>query len=194
MANLTGAENTELLYQYLYGDVSGKIVLYSNIVVSSLVGPILMIGIVIFEMFGGDSQKRTIVNRLLSALLINTAIWSFLLGITKASRDIVGLLDYKTALFLQISARLFSNTAYIFYNVLTIIRYLFIVVWKRMRGFQDKFWSSVFCLSAYTLSIWFNIVFIMTGFHPDQDLLIRITKNTTENVVPDSNNSTHTNR
>ena len=88
MANLTGAENTELLYQYLYGDVSGKIVLYSNIVISSLVGPILMIGIVIFEMFGGDSQKRTIVNRLLSALLINTAIWSFLSGIIKTSRDL----------------------------------------------------------------------------------------------------------
>ena len=50
MANLTGAENTESLYLYLYGDVSGKIVLYSNIVASSLVGPILMIGIVIFEM------------------------------------------------------------------------------------------------------------------------------------------------
>ena len=117
MASLTSADNTELLYQYLYGDVSGKIVLYSNIVVSSLVGPILMIGIVIFEMFGGDSQKRTIVNRLLSALLINTAIWSFVMGITNASRDVVGLLDYNTALFLQISARLFSNTAYIFYVV-----------------------------------------------------------------------------
>ena len=194
MTNLTGAERTELLYQYLYGDVSGKIVLYSNIVVSSLVGPILMIGIVIFEMFGGDSQKRTIVNRLLSALLINTAIWSFLLGITKASRDIVGLLDYNTALFLQISARLFSNTAYIFYNVLTIIRYLFIVVWKRMRGFQDKFWSSFFCFSAYTLSVWFIIVYLMSGFHPDQDLLIRITKNSTENVALNYNNSTSTNR
>lgn len=194
MANLSGAENTELLYQYLYGDVSGKIVLYSNIVVSSLVGPILMVGIVMFEMFGGDSQKRTIVNRLLSALLINTAIWSVLLGITKASRDIIGLLDHNTALFLQISARLFSNAAYIFYNILTIIRYLFIVVWKRMRGFQDKFWSSVFCISAYTLSFWFNIVFVMSGFHPDQDLLIRITKNSTENVVLDNNNRTNTNR
>ena len=94
MANLTAADNTELLYQYLYGGVSGKMVLYSNIVVSSLVGPILMIGIVIYEMLAGDSQKRTIVNRLLSALLINTAIWSFLLGIIKTSRDINGLLDF----------------------------------------------------------------------------------------------------
>ena len=123
MANITGVDNTDLLYQYLYGDVSGKMVLYSNIIVSSLVGPILMIGIVIFEMFGGDSQKRTIVNRLSSGLLINAAIWSFLLGITKASRDVIGLLDYNTALFLQLAARLFSNAGYIFYNVLTIFRY-----------------------------------------------------------------------
>ena len=194
MANLTAADNTELLYQYLYGGVSGKMVLYSNIVVSSLVGPILMIGIVIYEMFGGDSQKRTIVNRLLSALLINTAIWSFLLGIIKTSRDINGLLDFNIALILQLSARLFLNAAYISYNVLTIIRYLFIVVWKRMRGFQDKFWSSFFCFSAYTLSVWFIIVYLMAGFHPDQDLLIRISKNSTENAALNYNNSTSTNR
>ena len=194
MANLTAADNTELLYQYLYGGVSGKMVLYSNIVVSSLVGPILMIGIVIYEMLAGDSQKRTIVNRLLSALLINTAIWSFLLGIIKTSRDINGLLDFNIALILQLSARLFLNAAYISYNVLTIIRYLFIVVWKRMRGFQDKFWSSFFCFSAYTLSVWFIIVYLMSGFHPDQDLLIRITKNSTENVALNYNNSTSTNR
>ena len=194
MDNLTSTQNTELLYQYLYGDVSGKMVLYSNIVVSSLVGPILMIGIVIFEIYGGDSQKRTIVNRLLSALLINTAIWGFLLGIIKTSRDIIGLLDFNFALLLQLSAKLFLNAAYIFYNVLTIIRYLFIVVWKRMRGFQDKFWSSFFYLSAYILSFWFDIVYVMGGLHPDQDLLIRITKNSTENVVLDYNNSTNTNR
>ena len=194
MANLTAADNTELLYQYLYGGVSGKMVLYSNIVVSSLVGPILMIGIVIYEMLAGDSQKRTIVNRLLSALLINTAIWSFLLGIIKTSRDINGLLDFNIALILQLSARLFLNAAYISYNVLTIIRYLFIVVWKRMRGFQDKFWSSFFCFSAYTLSVWFIIVYLMSGFHPDQDLLIRITKTSTENAALNYNNSTSTNR
>ena len=67
----------------------------------------------IFEMFGRDSQKRTIVNRLLSVLLINAAIWSFLLGITKGSKDVIGLLDYNTALFLQLAARLFSNAGYI---------------------------------------------------------------------------------
>jgi len=48
MANITGVDSTDFLYQYLYGDVSGKMVLYSNIIISSLVGPILMIGIVIF--------------------------------------------------------------------------------------------------------------------------------------------------
>ena len=46
----------------------------------------------------------------------------------------------------------------------------------------------------YILSFWFDIVYVMGGLHPDQDLLIRITKNSTENVVPDYENSTSTNR
>ena len=57
MSNITEEiENkTELLYDFLYGDTPGKIVLYSNIALCSLIGPILMLGIVTFEMFGGDS-------------------------------------------------------------------------------------------------------------------------------------------
>ena len=103
MANFTGeiVNKHELLYMYLYGATPGKIVLYSDIVVSSLIGPILMFGIVIFEMFGGDSQKRTIVNRLLSAFLINAAIVSILVGISRITRDTAGLLDYNLALTLR---------------------------------------------------------------------------------------------
>ena len=191
---MTEANNTDTLYGYLYGDFSGKIILYSNIAATSLGGPLLMIGIVIFEMLGGDSQKRTIVNRLLSALLINIVLWSLLLGIIRIARDVVGLLEMNVSLFLRISAQFFLNAIYIFYNALTIIRYLFIVVWKRMRGVQDKFWSWLFYLSAYSLSFWINTVFILTGYHPDQGLLICITAETQENVALNNKNITTSNR
>ena len=66
MLNQTAQPNydAELLYESLYGGTQGKILLYWSIFQFSFVGPVLMFGIVIFEMFGGDSQKRTIINRL----------------------------------------------------------------------------------------------------------------------------------
>ena len=87
-------DDAELLYESLYGGTQGKIVLYCSMFLFSVVGPLLMLGIVIFEMFGGDSQKRTIINRLLSAILIHTAIWSILWGITRIVRDTCGLVDF----------------------------------------------------------------------------------------------------
>ena len=193
MANFTEVINDkhELLYNYLYGDTPGKIVLYSNIVLSSLIGPILMFGIVTFEMFGGDSQKRTIVNRLLSALLINAAMLSILVGIRRITRDTVGLLDYNLALFFRISAIFFHIAAGIFYNALTVFRFLFIVVWKRMRGIQDKFWFYLFSFSAYFLSFWFIFWLMITDFPPNDGLLIFLTK---ENIAIDDRNVTLDNR
>ena len=194
MVSITEANNTDTLYDYLYGNFSGKVILYSNVAASSLFGPMLMIGIVLFEKLGGDSHKRTIVNRLLSALLINIVLWSVLMGVIKTVRDVAGLLEMNVSLFLRISAQFFLNAIYIFYNALTIVRYLFIVVWKRMRGVQDKFWSWLFYLSAYSLSFWINTVFIMTGYHPDQGLLICITAETQDNATLDNKNITTSNR
>ena len=132
MVNITEEERIEVFYNYLYGDTSGKIVLISNLIISSIIGPTLMIGIVIFEVLGGDSQKRTILNRLLSACLINAAISFIGIGILRVIRDAFGLFDYNIALTLRLFIRFFGNSAYIYYNVLTIFRYLFIVVWKQM--------------------------------------------------------------
>ena len=165
-----------ILYDYLYGDATGKTTLYINILLSSLLGPTLMFGIVIFEMFGGDSQKRTILNRLLSAILINSVILSIISGICRIARDVVGPFDYNTALFIRISASFFKLAAYFFYNTLTICRFLFIVVWKRMKGIQDKFWAYFLCILAYVLSFWYVTELLLSGFHPNDDLLINLTQ------------------
>ena len=95
MVNISGEldETAELLYNHLYGSVEGQIVLYVSLFFTSVIGTLLIIGIVIFEMFGGDSQKRTIVNRLLSATLCNCAILGFAFGICRVIRDVHGLLE-----------------------------------------------------------------------------------------------------
>ena len=183
MPNLT--ENldheAELLYEYLYGGTRGQLLLYSSTCLLSFVGPILMLGIVIFEMFGGDSQKRTIVNRLLSEILINTALWSILIGTTRIARNVFGLLEFDVAMFLRSLTMFLRISIYIFYNLLTISRFLFIVVWRRMRGVQDKFWMLFFIIATYSIAFWSVIYIYMFRGHPNTGLLLSLAKTSGQN-------------
>lgn len=187
MLNQTEDPNydAELVYESLYGGTQGKILLYWSIFLFSVVGPLLMLGIVFFEMFGGDSQKRTIINRLLSAILINTAIWSILWGITRVVRDTCGLVDYNLALFFRLSSIFLRTSIYIFYNLLTISRFLFIVVWKRMRGVQDKFWMLFLTITAYLLSFWIVGLIFISGAHPNNGIMILLANDTGQNGTSD---------
>ena len=189
MVNITEEERIEVFYNYLYGDTSGKIVLISNLIISSIIGPTLMIGIVIFEVLGGDSQKRTILNRLLSACLINAAISFIGIGIMRVIRDAFGLFDYNIALTLRLFIRFFGNSAYIYYNVLTIFRYLFIVVWKRMRGVQDKFWSYFIWFSVCVFEMWHICVLFMSNFDANDGLIINLALEPVKNATFDKENT-----
>ena len=188
MANSTEEERIDVIYNYLYGDTSGKIVLVANLIISSVIGPTLMFGIVIFEILGGDSQKRTILNRLLSACLINAAISLIGIGIMRVIRDAIGLFDYNLALIIRLFLRFFINSGYIFYNVLTIFRYLFIAVWKRMRGVQDKFWSYFICFSVWTFEMWHICVLFMSNFDANDGLIIQFAIKPITNATFDKEN------
>ena len=148
-----------------------------------------MLGIVIFEIFGGDSQKRTILNRLLSACLINAAISFIGLGIMRTIRDAIGVFDYNLGLILRLCLRFFVNSGYIFYNILTIFRYLFIVVWKRMRGVQDKFWSYFICFSVWTFEMWHICVLFMSNFDANDALIINLALEPVKNATFDKENT-----
>ena len=166
----------EVLYNYLYGDIEWKIILYSTIFLIFFIGPILMLGIVIFEIFGGDSQKRTILNRLLSGFLINAAIFGVIIGVSRIVRDCYGLVDSRLGLFIRVARMNVKIASYLFFLCLTIWRYLFIVVWKRMRGVQDNFFSTFISLSIYVFSVWLTMAKIIIGFHPNQVLFIYLSE------------------
>ena len=162
----------EILYEYLYGDFEGKIILYITIFFIFLIGPILMIGIVIFEMFGGDSQKRTIINRLLSGFLGNVAVFGFMTGVSRIIRDSYGLVDSRLGMCIQFTRMGLKNAMYLYYSSMTIWRFLFIVVWKRMKGVQDNFFSTFITLSIYVFCVWGNVGKIVVGFNPNEPLFI----------------------
>ena len=174
-------ENANLVYEHLYGTIEGKIVLYVNLFLVYVIGPLLAVGIVIFEAFGGDSQKRTIVNRLLSFALGSLAIYSVITGSVRVARDIFGLLDFQLMVWIQLFAQFWKFAAILFYQQLTISRYLFIVVWKRMKIMDDQFWAFFLTSSTYLISLWAMCCTLLTGYQPNFGLLINLAKEPGEN-------------
>ena len=82
------------LHEYLYGSIPSKIFYFLMVFIEHLLGPVLMSGIVIFEKYGGDPQKRNILNRLLSMALTNQIMFSLVFGLCKVWRGAFGLIDF----------------------------------------------------------------------------------------------------
>ena len=86
---------SEEIYNYLYGDWLSRTFYFFVIGVVLTLGPVLGTTMVLFERFGADSQKRTIINRLCSFIFINASIKSFSWGVLRILRDSLGLLNLK---------------------------------------------------------------------------------------------------
>ena len=112
-------------------------------------GPILTSGIICFERKGGDPQKRNVINRLFSMALLNQIIFSILVGSCRVWRMIFGLISVDAMFWIDFFGYIFCTNFVLFMNEMTILRYLHIVVWKRVRGLDDGFWA--FFLSAATI-------------------------------------------
>ena len=174
----------EVLYEFLYGDIEGKIILYITIFLITIIGPLSMFGIVIFETFGGDPQKRTIINRLLSGFLMNCAILGIIIGVSRIIRDGYGLINSQLEICIRTAPRMIMIIAgYLYYFSLTIWRYLFIVVWKRMRGVQDEFFSIFITKTIYVCSIWLTMTRILVASPPNQNAFIHFTEKSTANTT-----------
>lgn len=137
------------LHTYLYGTVPAKIVYFFMLFITHIIGPILVSGIIIFEKYGGDSQKRNVINRLHSMALMNQILLSILLGVCRVWREIFGLIDFNIMLWIESFAYIFCANYILFMNEMTILQYLYIIVWKRIRVLDDGFFA--FFLSTLTL-------------------------------------------
>ena len=151
-------EPSEVLYEYLYGDPFSRIVYYFWIALVLLLGPLACTTIVLYERFGADSQKRTIINRLSSLFFTNIAIQSIIWSILRILRDSVGLLPthlITPVILVSVSIKLSSL---LFITEFTVLRFMYIVVWKRMRTINDDFWSMVLAISTYLVAIYLAIL------------------------------------
>ena len=150
MHNTALNEQSELSYLCLYGNTNGKIIFYTQTISCFLLGLFLFGGIIAYETFGGDPQKRSILNRLLSMILSCLLVYEAIKGTARIVRDVGGLLDYNSALWIQFFGSWMKISAVSFYNELTILRFAFIVIWKRMKVINDGLLA--FLIAASTLA------------------------------------------
>ena len=146
--------DSNAIYEYLYGDVTSYIMYYAVIVVSVIVVPLLCISIVLYERFGADTQKRTILNRILSFILLNVTILSLFWGVLRIVRDSIGLLPSGSVTWLFFFWKSIGHSTLLFASELAIFRFLFIVVWKRMKAINDEFWMCVLAMSTYVIAFY----------------------------------------
>ena len=149
---------TIAIYEYLYrANFASSLFYYILLLIILIFGPFLCVTIVVYENFGSDRQKRTIINRLSSHVFSNIAINSFIWSILRIIRDNVGLLSHSLAASINsISAVVWISSTF-FITELVIFRFLYIVVWRRMKEINDEFWHYILLLSNILISITFAI-------------------------------------
>ena len=159
-------EQSELQYIYLYGDVSGKIILYTAIG-SMFLGYFLMGGIIAYENFGGDPQKRSMLNRLLSMIFSCLFIYTAIKQVSRIIRDTTGLLEFNSALWITFFGRWMKMSLLCFYNELTILRYLMVAVWKRMKVIDDSLLAFLLMTSTLMVTSISPLIQLMRGAQSD---------------------------
>ena len=141
-------------HEYLYGSPSAKIAHAFLLFTNHVVGPILLAGIIAFEKRGGDPQKRNLINRLQSILFENVIIVTLMMGIVKLSRETFGLIDFSVMIWFECFAFIGFYNIILLFTEITIIQFMYIVVWKRVKGINDKFWSFYLNVTTTWVSSW----------------------------------------
>ena len=182
-ATLSPDAKKEELYNHVYGSVEAKIGFYVGLfIVHFVVGPIMCIGIVLFEMYGGDPMKRNVMNRLVSLILCNIVVLAWLTGIAKVWRDCYGLIDYRWMVWILALKQALVASAMIFYNEATILRFFYVVVWKRIRALDDEFWIRLFAITGYVTVLAFATASAIIHV-PEESFIGLIKLSTTDQII-----------
>ena len=144
----------QMFHDNFYSATLSKIAYAFILFMIHVIGPILLSGIVIFEKKGGDPQKRNIINRLLSLALTNQIVYTTLIGSSKFCREVFGLISFDKMIWVEFLGYIALNNMLLFLNEMTIMKFLSIIVWKRVKGLNDSFWESVMCSITLAWSSW----------------------------------------
>ena len=151
------------IHDYMYGGIPSQICYHIMIILPTLIGSLLAISIVLYEQFGADRQKRTIINRFLPFIIANLMISILTWNVVRLIRNSYGLLPYQWIAWEFYLRKWLNLSTVFFYNQLTIFRFLYIVVWKRVKVINDEFWITVLSMSTYLITFFFCIIVYLLG-------------------------------
>ena len=159
MSNISSEFELNNLHNDLYGSTLGKIgYFFIACLMNMVIGPILLSGIIIFEVFSGDPQKRNLINRLLSLCCGNLILLSFSIGFCQVWRGTLGLIDVHIMTWFEGVGEILLTSFILFYDEMTILRFLYIVVWKRVIEIDDKFWMIALCAITYPVACCLRVI------------------------------------
>ncbi len=137
-----------------------------------------------YERYGGDPQKRTILNQLIGLFALNTLTGN----LTALSALVIRLAFGPLPVHLAISTFffpnvLFSTTLLLALNEIIVIRFLSVFWWKRVSPLDDNFFGLFFTVLNYSIALVFTIMghidggpkqyvlFLMSGLFPKESII-----------------------
>ena len=174
IASVSTDTELERLYDYMYGSMMGKISYILLLLLTYILGPLLLLGIIAFEKRGGDPQKRNIINRLQSIGISSQIIFTITIGLVRSWREIFGLIDFDVMIWIECFAYTALLNCILIFDQMAIIQFMYIILWKRVKGIDDEFWALFLGLSTASVSFWMSILEHL----PDKLYMIPIKLNT----------------
>ena len=156
--NVSTNMQLERLHDSLYGSVPCKIMYILLLVLTHILGPIALVGIIAYEKRSGDPQKRNIINRLQTFGITNQIIFSTILGLVRVWRESFGLIDLNIMIWIECFSYIAALNFLLLFNEMTVIQVMYIVVWKRVKEINDEFWAFFLSLTTTCFSCWITTV------------------------------------
>ena len=156
--NVSTNTKLEALHEKLYGSPATSFLYVLILIINHIIGTLLLGGIIAYEWYGGDPQKRNIINRLQSLGLVNLIMSSTILGIVRVVREIVGLIDFDFMFWTECLFCMCVCNTILFFTQMSVFQFLYIVVWKRVKGLNDEFWAAFLIGTTYVMSFWVVLV------------------------------------
>ena len=156
--NISTKIELEKFYEELFSDPTAKISQIFLLLVIHIIGPILLSGIITYEKYGGDPQKRNIINRLQSTGIASLIIRTEIHGIVIILRETFGLIDLNIMIWVECLFCMFICNAILCFAEMSVLHLLYTVVWKRVKAINDEFWACFLISTTTVVSSWVVLV------------------------------------
>ena len=156
--NISTNAELERFYEELFSDPTSKLSQIILLIVTHIIGPIFLSGIIAYEKYGGDPQKRNIINRLQSMGIASLIIATEIHGIVIILRETFGLIDLSIMIWIECLFCMFICNAILCFAEMSVLHLLYTVVWKRVKDINDEFWACFLISTTTVVSSWVALV------------------------------------